>query len=155
MTGFTLETWRRQAVCPEREAKRCRQGVALFDFSFMSIVRVSGAGSAALISDYVQRDISKMSVGGIRYCLQADPEHRVRSDLTVWKLDDEVFEVMSGEAADVESLVVRSTGRATVEDISARTAIFAVQGPLSLAHLEDFHIKRQAFRLYFFRPCPL
>ena len=91
MTGFTLETWRRQAVCPEREAERCRQGVALFDFSFMSVARVSGAGSAALISDYVQRDISKMSVGGIRYCVHADPEHRVRSDLTVWKVDYQVF----------------------------------------------------------------
>ncbi|HCL93717.1 MAG TPA: glycine cleavage system protein T, partial [Gammaproteobacteria bacterium] len=53
-------------MCPEHEAERCRQGVALFDFSFMSVVRASGAGSAALISDYVQRDLSNMSVGGIR-----------------------------------------------------------------------------------------
>ena len=101
----------------------------------MSVVRVSGAGSAALISDYVQRDISNMSVGGIRYCVHADPEHRVRSDLTVWKLDDEVFEVMSGEAADVKRLAAQSTYRARVEDLSACTAIFAVQGPLSLARI--------------------
>ena len=76
-----------------------------------------------------------MSVGGIRYCLHADPEHRVRSDLTVWKLDDEVFEVMSGEEADAKSLVAQSTSGPTVEDISAGTAIFAVQGPLSLARI--------------------
>ena len=153
MTGLALEKWRSSAVCPERQAGRCRQGVALFDFSFMSIIRVSGAGSAALISDYVQRDISKMSVGGIRYCLHADPEHRVRSDLTVWKLDDEVFEVMSGEAADVKSLVIRSTGRATVEDISARTAIFAVQGPLSLARILPACEERSLERVRYFSFC--
>ena len=153
MTGFTLEEWRCQAVCPERQAERCRQGVALFDFSFMSVVRVRGAGSAALISDYVERDISKMSVGGIRYCLHADPEHRVRSDLTVWKLDDEVFEVMSGEAADVKSLVAESSCRATVEDISARTAIFAVQGPLSLARILPACEERSVERLRYFSFC--
>ena len=153
MTGFTLETWRRQAVCPEREAERCRQGVALFDFSFMSVARVSGAGSAALISDYVQRDISKMSVGGIRYCVHADPEHRVRSDLTVWKVDDQVFEVMSGETADVKSLVAQSTCRVTAEDISACTAIFAVQGPLSLARISPACDERSLERLSYFSFC--
>ena len=153
MTGFTLETWRRQAVCPEREAERCRQGVALFDFSFMSVARVSGAGSAALISDYVQRDISKMSVGGIRYCVHADPEHRVRSDLTVWKVDDQVFEVMSGETADVKSLVAQSNCRVTAEDISACTAIFAVQGPLSLARISPVCDERSLERLSYFSFC--
>jgi len=153
MTGFTLETWRRQAVCPEREAERCRQGVALFDFSFMSVVRVSGAGSAALISDYVQRDLSNMSVGGIRYCVHADSEHRVRSDLTVWKVDDQVFEVMTGEAADVKSLAAQSTCRARVKDLSACTAIFAVQGPLSLARILPACDERSLERLGYFSFC--
>jgi aminomethyltransferase len=153
MTGFALEEWRRQAVCPERQARQCRTGVALFDFSFMSVVRVTGPDAASLISDYVQRDISKMSVGGIRYCLHADPQHRVRSDLTVWKIDDQTFEVMSGEEADAKSLVTRSTSGVTVEDISAGTAIFAVQGPLSLARILPACEERNLERLGYFSFC--
>ena len=61
MTGFALEAWRRQAVCPERQAEQCRTGVALFDFSFMSVVRVPGPDAASLISSYARRDISGMA----------------------------------------------------------------------------------------------
>ena len=94
-----------------------------------------------------------MSVGGIRYCVHADPEHRVRSDLTVWKVDDQVFEVMTGEAADVKSLAAQSTYRARVEDISACTAIFAVQGPLSLARILPACDERSLERLGYFSFC--
>jgi len=153
MTGFALEAWRRQAVCPERQAEQCRTGVALFDFSFMSVVRVTGPDAASLISGYARRDISGMSAGGIRYCLHADPEHRVRSDLTVWKIDDQTFEVMSGEEADAKSLVTRSTSGATVEDISAGTAIFAVQGPLSLARILPACEERSLEQLRYFSFC--
>jgi len=155
MTALALEEWRRQAVCPERQAEQCRTGVALFDFSFMSVVRVTGPDAASLISSYARRDISGMSAGGIRYCLHADPQHRVRSDLTVWKIDDQTFEVMSGEEADAKSLVAQSTSGATVEDISAGTAIFAVQGPLSLARILPACEERSLERLGYFSFCDL
>ena len=104
MTTLALEEWRRQAVCPEHQAEQCRTGVALFDFSFMSVLRVTGPDAASLISGYVRRDISGMSAGDIRYCLHADPQHRVRSDLTVWKIDDQTFEGDIADAALVDTL---------------------------------------------------
>jgi glycine cleavage system aminomethyltransferase T len=155
MTTLAVEEWRRQAVCPERQAEQCRTGVALFDFSFMSVLRVTGPDAASLISGYARRDISRMSAGDIRYCLHADPQHRVRSDLTVWKIDGQTFEVMSGEEADAKSLVAQSTSGATVEDISAGTAIFAVQGPLSLARILPACEERGLERLGYFSFCDL
>ena len=135
MTALLLDQWRREAVNPAAQAARCRASAALFDFSFMSVARISGPDASSLISRYVNRDISNMPPGRIRYCLRADSAGKVRSDLTVWRVNDSTFKVMSGEIRDIEGLARQSGTGTTVEDRTKQTAIFAVQGPLSLARM--------------------
>ena len=135
MTLFALEQWRREARQPEIQADRCRASAALFDFSFMSVVRLSGPDAASVISRYVRRDISQMRPGSIRYCLRSDPSGPVLSDLTVWRLNDQTFDVMSGERQDAKHLLEQANLKTTVENLSERTAIFSVQGPMSLAQV--------------------
>ena len=135
MTVLSLERWRREACQPEIQASRCRASAALFDFSFMSVVRVSGSDAASVISQYVRRDISQMPPGSIRYCLHSDPTGQVLSDLTVWRLNGQTFDVMSGASQDAEHLMEQASRETTVEDLSESTAIFSVQGPMSLARV--------------------
>jgi glycine cleavage system aminomethyltransferase T len=145
MTLFALEQWRREAWQPEVQADRCRASAALFDFSFMFVVRLSGPDAASVISRYVRRDISQMPPGSIRYCLHSDPAGQVLSDLTVWRLNDRTFDVMSGERQDAKNLLEQANRETTVENLSESTAIFSVQGPMSLAQVlpacEDDRLK--------------
>lgn len=135
MTVFALERWRREARQPEIQADRCRASVMLFDFSFMSVVRISGSDAASVISRYVRRDVSQMLPGSIRYCLHSDFTGRVLSDLTVWRLNGQTFDVMSGARQDAENLINQASRKTTVQDLSESTAIFSVQGPMSLAQV--------------------
>lgn len=132
MVTLAFDQWRREAINSEVQAVNCRAAAALFDFSFMSILRISGRDAASLISRYVRRDVSQMSLGSIRYCLHSDPAGKVRSDLTVWRVNDSTFDVMSGERRDVEGLARQSSTNARVENLTEGTAVFAVQGPMSL-----------------------
>ena len=133
MVTLAFNQWRREAINSEVQAVNCRAAAALFDFSFMSILRISGHDAASLISQYVNRDLSRMPLRSIRYCLHSDSVGNVLSDLTVWRVNDSTFDVMSGEIRDVRSLMKRSSSNTTAKDVTDRTAIFSVQGPMSLA----------------------
>ena len=121
---------------PLREALNCRSNCALFDFSFVHRLQVSGSESAIVLEHFQPRMISDMRIGSIRYSVKADSNGGIRSDLTIWRTGDETFEVMSGCAEDVESLLTCDCADARVTDLSADTAILAVQGPNTLRALD-------------------
>lgn len=76
-----------------------------------------------------------MSIGQLRYSVKTDSQGRVRSDLTLWRCADEVFEIMSGCSTDVvELLALQDTGF-HVDDLSETTAILALQGPNTMTRL--------------------
>jgi glycine cleavage system aminomethyltransferase T len=120
---------------PQAEALRCRQDCALFDFSFVYRVRVSGRDVIRRIEQFQPRVVSDMSIGQIRYSVRNDGQGRVRSDLTLWRFGEDVFEVMSGCKEDISDLRALAGKGFVVDDLSEATAILAVQGPNTLAQL--------------------
>ena len=54
------------------EATSCRSAAALFDFSFMSRLRIEGPGACALIAKLTPRRIDDLAAGRIRYALRVD-----------------------------------------------------------------------------------
>ncbi len=118
---------------PEREIWACRNACALFDFSFVKRAAVRGHEARETIEAFASRSLDQMSDGKIRYALRQRKDGTVLSDLTLWKISDQHFEVMSGHGQDIRDLSAQ--GGSAVQDLSGDTAIFAVQGPHALEEL--------------------
>ena len=123
---------------PRGEAVHCRQHSALFDFSFVYRARVCGAEAIRNLEAFQPRRVRDMAIGQIRYSVRTDAQGRVRSDLTLWRFGEDVFEVMSGCAADIVELGARQGRDFRVNDLSETSAILALQGPETLARLATF-----------------
>lgn len=121
---------------PLQEALNCRNDCALFDFSFVNRLEVRGPLSASVLERFQPRRIADMSVGSIRYSVKADDNGGIRSDLTIWRVGNDVFELMSGCTEDVAALLSHDRTGARVTDLSADTAVLAVQGPSTLRALD-------------------
>lgn len=144
----------------QAEAVACRCECALFDFSFMSRVQVSGEGALQALAAFQNRRVDDMPVNRIRYGLRVDKANRVVADLTLWRRAHDCFEVMSGRYTDIADLLAIDTGGCTATvrppcgisctDLSADTAIFAVQGPQTLAALESLTDTRALSALDYF-----
>jgi len=136
VTGrFDLHALRRDYGDVRAEALSCRSAAALFDFSFMSRIRIEGPSAAALIGTLTPRRIDDLPPGRIRYALRVAVDGRVLGDLTIWRLDAETFEVFDGTGHALAHLRSAVGAAASVRDLSQETAILAVQGPESLRTL--------------------
>lgn len=121
----------------EAEAHAARNDAALFDFSFIARGRISGAGAGAVLARFQPRPVADMAPGRVRYALRLGADRAVETDLTIWRLDAETFEVMSGRSEDIAALRAHAGTDAKVADLSEATAIFAVQGPRALDSLAE------------------
>jgi glycine cleavage system aminomethyltransferase T len=117
------------------EARSCRSAAALFDFSFMSRLRIEGSGASALIAKLTARRVDDLPSGRIRYAPRIDDAGHVLGDLTIWRLDADCFEVFSGTHAQVADVMAFAGPMVSVRELGSDTAILAVQGPGSLRAL--------------------
>jgi len=117
---------------PAAEARTCRSGCALFDFSFLECARLEGTGAQTVIETFIGRSLNALGQGRICYALRADADGRLVADLTIWRTGEESYEVMSGRREDVEDLLAHDCLQARVTDLSPHSAVFAVQGPRTL-----------------------
>jgi glycine cleavage system aminomethyltransferase T len=132
---FDLHTLPRDYGDVRAEARSCRSAAALFDFSFMRRIDVRGPRANALVQTLTPRRINDLMPGYIRYALRVGAGGRVLSDITIWRLDAESFEVFAGTGDAFAHLQAAAGSTASVFDLSRETAIFAVQGPSSLRAL--------------------
>ena len=117
------------------EAASCRSAAALFDFSFMSRLRIEGSGASGLIAKLMPRRVDDLPSGRIRYAPRIDQAGHVLGDLTIWRLDADCFEVFSGTHAQVADVKAFAGPMVSVRELGSDTAILAVQGPGSLRAL--------------------
>ncbi len=117
----------------ESEINACRNDCALFDFSFVHRAVVRGHEAQAIVETFASRDLDEMTSGKIRYALRMGENETLISDLTIWKMSDEHFEVMSGHPQDIRDLSAQAG--ANIVDATPNSAIFAVQGPSALEKL--------------------
>jgi aminomethyltransferase len=140
------QTWRRWAghqiasaydPHPDREYAAVRNAAALFDVSPLYKYRITGRDAARLLDRMVTRDVTKCAVGQVLYTPWCDAHGKVIDDGTVSRLDDGTFRLTSAEP-NVRWLTMNAAGLdVTIEEISARTAALALQGPLSRMILQQ------------------
>jgi len=116
---------------PAAEASACRSACALFDFSFLESARICGGTARQVVESFTGRTLAKLLAGKIAYALRLDTAGEVLADLTIWRIDAETFEVMSGRREDIVDLAGYAGPGVAVSEVANR-ATFAVQGPASL-----------------------
>ena len=134
------QTWRRWAghqvasaydPHPDREYAAVRNAAAVFDVSPLYKYHIGGHDAAKLLDRMVTRDVAKCAVGQVLYTPWCDAHGKVIDDGTVSRLDEHTFRLTSAEP-NMRWLTMNAVGLdVIIEEVSARTAALALQGPLS------------------------
>jgi len=124
-------------VSSAEEHLAVRQGVGLFDFSFMGLHEFD---DAAALQALQSRDLRRLEPGQVAYTLLLDASGAVRIDATVWRLDSRRYWLFAGKRAAYG-------GR----DRSGELAIVALQGPASGMVLARLFGREAVAALRYFR----
>ena len=135
--AFGRQNWFERAAAEHRAA---REGVALFDQSSFSKYLVQGRDALGALQAISTADLD-VEPGRIVYTHWLNARGGIEADLTVTRLDERRFLVISGAAVthrDLDWLDRRIDPDAAcaVTDVSNAWAIFGVMGPRSRAMLE-------------------
>ncbi|MCZ6728023.1 MAG: glycine cleavage system aminomethyltransferase GcvT [Acidobacteria bacterium] len=137
------------------EHRAVRSAAGLFDVSHMGEVRVTGAGAEAFLQHLTPNDVSKLAPGRIHYSALLTRRGTYVDDLLVYRLTEDEFLLVVNAAnleADFEWIASQAPDGVTVEDVSARYALLALQGPMAETILKQLTETELAkIRYYRFR----
>jgi aminomethyltransferase len=110
-----------------------RQRAGLFDLSHMGEIEVIGSEAAAALDHALVGALSKVEAGRAKYSMLCAEDGGVLDDLVVYRRAEERYLVVAN-AANAEVVLAALTDRAAgmdaeVVDVSATTALIALQGP--------------------------
>lgn len=133
------------------EARWTREHVAVYDMTPLTRYEVSGPGAGAFLQRLTTNDVDKRN-GSVTYTLMLDETGGIRSDLTVARLDDDLFQVGANGPLDIDWITRRlPAGGVTVRDITGGTCCVGVWGPRArdlVAPLCAADISHEAFRYF-------
>jgi len=126
----------------DTEEHRCvREDVGLFDVSHMGEFLLRGPQAQALIQHINSNDVSALPVGKAQYGLLMNPDGGIVDDMIVYHLEPELYLIVVNAAnvtKDREHIEAQNAAfGAQFEDLSDRTALFAVSGPKALATVQS------------------
>jgi glycine cleavage system aminomethyltransferase T len=151
--AFALTGLQRDYGDVRSEVIACRTHCALFDFSFLERPAIAGGSAQRVLEAFTGRSLAKLRIGEVRYALRVGSTGTLLADLTIWRTGAESYELMSGRREDVSDLLRLSAPDCRVVDLSARTAVFAVQGPQSLDALRGLGDLSAIATLRYFEFC--
>jgi aminomethyltransferase len=118
-----------------------RAKVGVQDLSTMGKIDIKGPEAEALVNHLIVNNTAAMAPGQARYASVCAPDGGIMDDLTLFRLADEHFLVVSGSRNRLKMrdwFSTHATGRrAYVTDITAAIAFPTIQGPNSRALLQS------------------
>ncbi len=119
----------------------CRDRAALFDETSFSKLEVRGADAAEFLERLCANRVAR-AVGTLTYTQLLNPRGGIECDLTVTRLGEERFRLVTGTAFgnhDRAWILSQLTPgeRVTVEDVTSQFACFALWGPLAREILQS------------------
>ena len=147
--SFGRQNW---FPCAAAEHRAAREAVAVFDQTSFAKLRVEGADAEALLQRLCANDVA-VPPGQIVYTAMLNERGRFESDLTVTRLSEEAYLVVTGSAQGTRDLDWirrhRPAGaRVAVTDVTGAYAVIGVMGPRSrelLARVSDADLGPRAF----------
>jgi aminomethyltransferase len=113
------------------EHRAVRGAVGLFDISHMGEFEVRGPRALATLQRLTTNDVAALELGQVQYSLLCYPEGGIVDDLTLYRLGDDHY-MVTVNAANIDKdwrWVTEQGAGAEWTDVSADTALLAVQGP--------------------------
>lgn len=140
-----------------QEHECVRQKVGVFDVSHMGEFILRGPHALDLIQKTTSNDASKLSDGKVQYSCFPNGKGGIVDDLLVYRIKEDQY-MLVVNASNIEKdwnwLKANDSWGVEMEDISAKTALLAVQGPKATAVLQqltDFPLESLAY--YTFTKC--
>jgi len=118
------------------EHRAVRESAGLFDISHMAEISIEGPGSADYLDYALVGAASEIALGKAKYSLICNASGGIIDDLIVYRLAEQSFLVVAN-ASNQHPVVAAMTERrqgfdVTIEDVSEKWALLAIQGPRSL-----------------------
>lgn len=127
-------------ISAEHEAVRLRAG--LFDVSHMGEFMVKGDGAESYLQSITSNDVSKLIDGKAQYSCLTNAEGGIIDDLLIYRIGQGVYMIVVN-ASNIEkdwNWMVKAKEEAgfqvTLQDISEKTSLLALQGPLATEILQ-------------------
>ena len=116
-----------------KEHQSVRERVGIFEMSSFGKVDVKGKGALALLQKLTDSDLSK-PVGTVIYTQMLNTRGGIESDLTITRLGDEHFRLVTGSAfisRDMGWITMHlpSDGSVTMTDVTSQFATIGIWGP--------------------------
>ena len=127
--------WGRQNWFPysAAEHRAVRNAAGLFDLSTFAKFRIEGRDAEAVLQRVAANDVA-VEPGRIVYTQWLNPKGGIEADLTITRLADDAFLVVTSTASAGRDLAwlkrhVPEAAHCTITDVSAAEAVIAVMGP--------------------------
>ncbi len=122
---------------PRAEHLAVRNSAGVFDWASTGEIEIQGRDALALIQKVIVNDASRMPIGRVLYTTLCRPDGAIFSDVTIYRLGDELFWCMTAWGSnqangrpEFEWLLEQARGLdVCVTDVSSGVALLAVQGP--------------------------
>lgn len=113
------------------EHEAVRRAVGLFDLSHMGEFELRGPGAVAFADRLITNEVATLPPGKIVYSPVCRPDGGIVDDVLAYRRDNGVLLVVNAAniAKDLAWVRENAPGDVTVDDVSAETALLAVQGP--------------------------
>lgn len=120
------------------EAAITRTDVAIYDMTALVRLEVSGAGATEFLQSMVTGNVGR-PVGSVTYCLMLTENGRIRSDVTVARLGEELYQIGANGAIDLDWLRrhLPAGSAVQVRNITAGTCCIGIWGPKARAVVQS------------------
>jgi aminomethyltransferase len=124
----------------QKEHIAVRNSVGIFDVSHMGEFLVTGVDAEKFLQKVVSNDVSKLVDGKIQYAYFPNEDGGIVDDLLIYKFSDVEFMLVvnaSNIQKDWDWLMSNNDTSANIQNLSDEYSLFAVQGPKSVAALQN------------------
>ena len=120
----------------EQEYFAIRNATTLYDLTPMVKYRIAGRDAGAYLNRLVTRNIDKLNINRVAYCVWCNDAGHIIDDGTVFRLGCEEYRLCTAER-QLDWLLDSGIGfDVTVEEVTDHIAALAVQGPTSCSVLK-------------------
>jgi len=119
------------------EHRAVRNAAGIFDLGHMGQARVSGPDAERFVQSVATNDLDRIPEGLAQYSILCRPSGGTVDDIFVYRLPDSLFICLNASNTDKDIAWLQEQQRAsgmdaTVEDVSDRYGMLAVQGPRAI-----------------------